>query len=593
MNWLYYGDNLEVLKGFKSDSVDLVYLDPPFKSDADYNVLFNAKDLKPDEAQMMVFKDTWTWEGEANLAYAEIQDLPNPDLVSLVNALHQALGGSPMMAYLAMMALRLHYIRNVMKPEAAVYLHCDPTASAYLKVILDAIFAPQNYLNEIIWRRTGSHNSAKRFGPIHDVIHFYRKSNKYKHRSIFRPYAKGHVAGYFKKSDKNGKYWTNSLHGAGLRHGESGKPWKGYDPTAAGRHWAVPSDLVEMLGIDSDLPQHEKLDALAAMDVIDFPAKSSGSLPTYRQYLDRSPGLPIQDIWAYQPYTRGVLYNSPEAIDEDVRWLQAQGDDERLGYPTQKPLGLLKRILEASSKKGDVVLDPFCGCGTTIEAAQILGRQWIGIDISPFAIQLIRKSRIPSLQVDKDFKIDGLPTTLDGAKMLATQDKIKKAFEIWCVSTLDGYPNEKKGADKGIDGRIKFRPEGMKGQAKYAIVSVKGGKLKPDDIRSLIAVADREKATSLGFGVFVCLEEPTQKMKAEANSVPIITVASVKYPAIQIITVEEMLHGKRPKLPMYDATATYKKAKTAPPAPVTSGLFEATEEEAITTSLDDSVEDEA
>jgi len=485
-----------------------------------------------------------------------------------------------MMAYLAMMALRLHYIRSLMKPSAVMYLHCDPTASHYLKVILDAIFGPQSYLNEIIWRRTGSHNNSGRFGPIHDVIHFYRKSDKYRHRPVFRPYAKGHVENYFKNSDENGRYWTNSIHGKGIRHGESGKPWRGYDPTSLGRHWAVPSDLVEMLGIDKELPQHEKLDALADLGVIDFPPPSRGALPTYRQHLDRSPGLPIQDIWAYQPYTRGVLFNSNQAIDEDVRWLQAQGDDERLGYPTQKPVGLLRRILQASSRKGDLVLDPFCGCGTTIEAAQHLGRRWIGIDISPFAIQLIRKVRIegkfPDLKIGEDFEIDGLPTTLDGARLLAQQDKIKKAFEIWCVSTLDGYPNEKKGADKGIDGRIKFRPGGMKGVAKYAIVSVKGGKLKPDDIRALIAVADREKATSLGFGILVCLEPPTAKMIAEANGVPMITVADLKYPAIQIITVEEMLKGKRPRLPFYDPSATYKRARTA--SYNGPGLFDVDEE---------------
>ena len=567
---LYYGDNLEVMRDHLPDeSVDLVYLDPPFKSNADYNVLFKAGGLKPDEAQMTVFKDTWTWDEAANHALSEVQDLENVQLVNLINALEDALSKTPMMAYLVMMAIRLHEIRRVMKPTAAMYLHCDPTASHYLKVILDSIFGPQNYLNEIVWRRTGSHNKANRFGPIHDIIHMYRKSDAYKHRPIFRPYSKGHVESYFKNTDSRGKYWTNSIHGKGIRNGESGKPWRGYDPTAAGRHWAVPSDLVEMLGIDPDLPQHEKLEAMAKKQVIDFPEVSSGSLPTYRQYLNRSPGLLIQDIWAYQPHTRGVLHNSPDAIDEDVRWLTAQGDDERLGYPTQKPVGLLTRIIEASTKKDDVVLDPFCGCGTTVEAAEHLGRQWIGIDISPFAIQLIRKVRIeskfPKLKYGTDFKIEGLPTTLEGAKLLAEQDKIKKAFEIWCVSTLDGYPNEKKGADKGIDGRIKFRPDGMKGKAKYAVVSVKGGKLKADDIRAFMAVVKREQKTSMGFGVFVCLYDPTPKMRADAASVPPITVksevASVKYSAIQIITVEDMLKGERPKLPFYDPTATYKKAK--------------------------------
>ena len=557
-NTLYYGDNIKIMREhISSASVDLVYLDPLFKSNLDYNILFKAGGLTPDEAQMTAFKDTWAWDDGANEAYDEVQDLSNVHLVNIVNALKEALDTSPMMAYIVMMTIRLNEIYRVLKPSGCMYLHCDPTASHYLKIILDALFGPTNYLNEIIWRRTGSHNNSKRFGPIHDVIHFYRKSPSYKHLPSFRPYTRGHVSSYFKSEDAKGKYWTNAIHGKGLRNGESGKPWKGFDPTSAGRHWAVPSDLVEMLGIDPDLPQHEKLDAMSDIGVIDFPAASSGSLPTYRQYLNRSPGLLSQDIWAYQPHTRGILHNSPEAIDEDVRWLTAQGDDERLGYPTQKPVGLLKRILLASTKKGDVVLDPFCGCGTTIEAAEEVKRKWIGIDISPFAIQLVRNARI----IGKNYDVRGLPTTIEGAKLLAQQDTIKKAFEIWCVSTLDGYPNEKKGADKGIDGRIKFRPGGTSGPSKYAVVSVKSGKLKADDIRAFKDVANREKSTSMGFGVFVCMNEPTAKMRAGANNVPLIEVAGIKYHAIQIITVDEMLHGKRPKLPFFDPSATYAKSK--------------------------------
>ena len=562
---LYYGDNIDVMRqNLATESVDLVYLDPPFNSEIDYNILFKAGGLTPDEAQMTAFKDTWAWDEGANEAFSQIQDIPEPSLVSIINALREALSTSPMMAYLVMMTIRLYEIKRIMKPTASIYLHCDPTASHYLKIVLDSIFGPANFLNEIIWRRTGSHNSAKRFGPIHDTLLFYRKTNQYKHNTIFRPYTKGHVSSYFRKEDDNGRYWSNSIHGAGLRNGESGKSWRGYDPTAAGRHWAVPSDLVEMLGIDASLKQHEKLDAMADLGVIDFPTMSSGSLPTYRQYLSRSLGLPAQDVWAYQPHTKGVLHNSSEAIDEDVRWLQAQGDDERLGYPTQKPIGLLERIILSSSSEGDVVFDPFAGCGTTIVAAEKLERQWIGIDISPFAIQLVRRSRIesafPDLRYGKDYIVDGLPTTIEGAQLLADQDSNRKAFEIWCVSVLDGYPNESRGPDRGIDGRIKFRPEGTKGAAKFAVVSVKSGKLKADDIRAFISVSSRERSSSMGFGVFVCLQEPTSKMRADASSVPMIEVAGIKYPAIQIITVGDMLKGSRPRLPFYDSSATHKRA---------------------------------
>jgi site-specific DNA-methyltransferase (adenine-specific) len=562
---LWFGDNLDVMcKNIADESVDLVYLDPPFKSSADYNVLFKAGGLKPDEAQMMAFKDTWTWDDGAQLALSQIQDLPNPRLVSLVNALHTALEESPMMAYLVMMAIRLREIHRVMKPTAALYLHCDPTASHYLKVILDAIFGPLNYLNEIVWRRTGAHNNSRRFGPIHDTIHFYRKSDLYRHRTVFQPYLAGHVNSYFKQSDGKGKYWTNSLHGAGKRDGVSGKPWRGYDPTAKDRHWAVPGELVEALGIDEDLPQHDKLDALYALGVIDCPPIGSGALPTYRQYLASSPGVPLQDIWAYQPHTKGTLYGSNQCIDESVRWLRKQGDPERLGYPTQKPLGLLTRVIGASTQPGDLVLDPFCGCGTTIEAAEHLGRNWIGIDISPFAVELVRQVRIeakfPHLRAGKTFEIRGLPTTLDGARLLAQSDKLRKAFEIWAVTVLGGYPNEKKGGDNGIDGRLPFRPEGPGGKMRYAIVSVKSGALKPDDLRALGKVAQKHKETSYGFGVLVTLEKPTDGMVKEARSEQLVTIGGLRFPPLQILTIEAILEGKRPLLPFYNPATSYLKA---------------------------------
>ncbi|MEM8578551.1 MAG: site-specific DNA-methyltransferase [Pseudomonadota bacterium] len=218
----------------------------------------------------------------------------------MLDAMVGFLGKNAMTAYLCMMGVRLTELHRVLKPTGSLYLHCDPTASHYLKVLLDAVFGARNFRNEIVWRRSGAHNHANRFGPIHDIILFFAKSDKYRHRPVFTPYLKGHVDSYFKKTDERGRYWTNSVHGAGTRNGVSGKPWRGYDPTRAGRHWAVPSELVLSLGIDPSLPQHEKLDALADAGAIDFPEQSTDkSLPTYRQYLEGSPGQLLQDIWAY------------------------------------------------------------------------------------------------------------------------------------------------------------------------------------------------------------------------------------------------------------------------------------------------------
>jgi len=279
-NRLFYGDNLHVLREHvPDDSVDLIYLDPPFNSNANYNILFRSPTGEQSNAQIEAFEDSWHWNDASEDAFDQVARSGNTRAFDLLNAMRAFLGHNDMMAYLAMMAVRLIELHRVLKPTGSLYLHCDPTASHYLKLLLDGVFGPTNYLNEIIWRRTGSHNNAKRFGPVHDVIHFYRKGDGYRHRPVFRPYTNGHVDSYFRKTDDRGRYWGNSIHGAGLRGGDSGKPWRGYDPSAAKRHWAVPSDLVTAFGIDPELPQHAKLDALADFGVIDFPDPKSGSLP--------------------------------------------------------------------------------------------------------------------------------------------------------------------------------------------------------------------------------------------------------------------------------------------------------------------------
>ena len=317
-NRLYYGDNLDILRQYVADeSVDLVYLDPPFNSNATYNVLFKERTGEESPAQIKAFTDTWEWTRESERTFEQeivLNTSAPPRVKDMMEAFRQFLGRNAMMAYLVMMTPRLVELRRVLKPTGSIYLHCDPTASHYLKLLLDSVFDPRSFRNEIIWRRTGSHNSAKRYGPIHDVLLFYAKSEEYQHRTMFTPYLKGHVDSYFKREDENGRYWTNSIHGSGTRNGESGKPWRGFDPTAWGRHWAIPSDLVLAFGINPDLSQHEKLDALYELGMIDLPNESGQTLPTYRQYLGRSPGQTLQDIWAYQPHTKGSLYESKDGI---------------------------------------------------------------------------------------------------------------------------------------------------------------------------------------------------------------------------------------------------------------------------------------
>jgi len=560
-NSLFYGDNLDVMKSkIDDESVDLIYLDPPFKSDINYNMLFTADGLHPDEAQMTAFKDTWAWDHAAQETFDHIQDVPDPNLVGLVNALHSSLSTSPMMAYLVNMAIRLVEMRKKLKPTGSLYLHCDPTASHYLKTIMDSIFGAKNFRNEIVWRRTGSHNSAKRFGPIHDVILFYTKSDTYTWNPLKRPYMKGHVEKAFVKDGNvyRTNYSGNVLSGSGRRGGESGKPWRGFDPDAKNRHWAIPSTILEEIEDDiSQMGTLEKLEYLYENGFITI--KEGDEWPRYQHEIKSGAGQRMSDMWAYQPYTEDTVFGSKDGVDADVRWMGTK-DRERLGYQTQKPLGLMRRIIRSSSNKGDVVMDPFCGCGTTIEAAEELQRKWIGVDISPFAIQLILKVRLggafPKLQQGKDFEVDGLPTTLAGAEMLSAQDK--KAFEVWAVAMLDGIPNEKKGADKGIDGHIPFRGDEKK--KKYAIVSVKSGKLKADDIRSLVAVAKRESAKSMGFGVFVSFQELTKGMKTDAAAAGSEIIHGQSYPLIQHFTIEDILKGKRARLPLYDTAAAYKKA---------------------------------
>lgn len=379
---LYHGDNLTVLRErINEASVDLIYLDPPFNSQRSYDVL--PRDRKRGKAagraSERAFKDCWAWDPVAERAFGEItapgSGYPEA-LTSLMAALRCSLGQDDMMAYLTMMATRLVEMRRVLKAGGSLYLHCDPTASHYLKLILDAIFGIRNFRSEIVWKRTFSHGSALRWGDVHDILLFYTKSERYAWNRVPQPHDATYLASKYRFHDERGRYRLVVLTAPGTRNGDSGRPWRGTDPTSAGRHWAVPRDAIDVLrreGAAIPAGLHEKLELLFSHGLIRFPIKRDGraGVPEYKRYLGDD-GQPVQDIIT------------------DIPPINSQAQ-ERLGYPTQKPVPLLSRIILASSNAGDVILDPFCGCGTTVEAAQRLHRRWIGIDITPLAIELVRE----------------------------------------------------------------------------------------------------------------------------------------------------------------------------------------------------------
>ncbi|MBY0375961.1 MAG: site-specific DNA-methyltransferase, partial [Bryobacteraceae bacterium] len=384
---LYYGDNLEVLRNkIDKESIDLCYSDPPFNSKRNYFQIYNNIG-KDDPAQAEAFVDTWTWNDQARDGFDEIRDNPNgrftPQLVSLITGLHPVLGEGSLLAYLVSMSLRITEIHRVLKKTGSFYLHCDPTASHYLKLVMDAIFVSQGgiFQNEIIWKRTGHHSPRRSFGPVHDVILFYTKAVKgYTFNIVRRPYMKGHVESrYAKQPDGRYKFTSggNVLTGAGWTKGDSGRTWRRFTEEmlrAKDRHWAVPSVYEEFMPPEyQELGVLQKLDALYDAGLVEDDGKAEW--PIMVRYLTERDGMPVNDIWAYQPYTEGTVYGTTRGVDEDVQPL-GPTDPERLGYPTQKPEGLLARIIRTSTKDGDTVLDAYCGCGTTIIAAERLNRNW-------------------------------------------------------------------------------------------------------------------------------------------------------------------------------------------------------------------------
>lgn len=466
-NVLYYGDNLDVLRRHVPDeSVDLVYLDPPFNSNADYNILF-AEHGEKAAAQVQAFTDTWEWNTDARFAYEEVVEAGG-HVADTMRAFRTMLGTSDLLAYLSMMAPRLIELHRALRPTGSLYLHCDPTASHYLKLLLDAVFGGPNFQNEIVWRYRRWTGASHRFLRMHDVLLFYTKSKDHAFNRLFTPY-----------TEKSLKRKQNY-------------------------HTRIKGEDVYVTSVD---PR----------------------------------GVGENDVW-------------------DIQLLNSQSR-ERLGYPTQKPVALLERVLEASSNPGDLVLDPFCGCGTTIDAAQALGRRWIGIDITHLSVGLIRHRLADRYGPDiaKTYRVIGEPTTTDDARVLAAEDPFQ--FQAWALGLVGARVagSERKGGDKGIDGRLYFHVGDD--QTHQIVLSVKAGHLVPNHVRDLRGVIEREKAD---IGVLLSFEEPTAGMRAEAAEAGFYDSPWGRHPRLQMLTVAQLLAGRGIDYPhVTGANVTHRRARPA------------------------------
>jgi len=530
MDWknrLYFGDNLDILRREVPDaSVDLIYLDPPFNSNATYNVLFKEKSGEESAAQITAFEDTWQWGLESEAVYKEIVTAGPRKLADLMQALLAFLGRNDMMAYLVMMAIRLVELYRVLKPTGSIYLHCDPTASHFLKLVLDAVFGSENYLNEISWRRTTTkgdyRQGAVNWPRVRDIIFYYcgSRARRPVFTQPFAPYDEDYLAGKYPHEDPDGRrygLWDLTAPGSGSR----GHPK--YKLLGVVRYWRYNKEKMLRLLEEGRVVQ-----------------PSSGAVPRYKRYLDEMPGIALGDSW------------------DDIPPINSQAQ-ERLGYPTQKPEALLERIIRASSNEGDLVLDPFCGCGTAIAVAERLKRRWTGIDITYLAINLVQRRLRDAFGKDlSPYQVIGAPTDVASAEALKEISPYQ--FEWWAVDLADARPakDRKKGADTGIDGYINFFDD-KSGKAKQVIVQVKSGYVGVNHVRDLIGVLEREKAA---IGALITLREPTKPMLTEAAAAGFYESRDFpgRYPRLQILTIEELLAGKKIQYPNH-RVVTFAKAE--------------------------------
>ncbi len=528
-NKLYFGDNLDIMRQYIPDeSVDLIYLDPPFNSQATYNVLFAEKNGTQSAAQIAAFDDTWHWDMKAEATYHDIVTNGPRKLADLIQAMRAFLGQNDIMAYLVMMAARLDEMRRVLKPTGSIYLHCDPTASHYLKLIMDAAFGPHNFRNEITWKRSSAHSDTKQgrkaYGNIADVLLYYTRTEEYTFNPQFADYDEEYLRKTYNNLDPDGRRWKSSdLTGPG--GAAKGNP--SYQFLGVTRYWRFTRQNMERLLVEGRIHQARP-----------------GAVPRMKHYLDEMQGIPLQNIWA------------------DISPISAQAA-ERLGYPTQKPEALLERIIKTSSNEGDLMFDPFSGCGTSIAVAERLNRRWIGIDITHLAITLMKHRLEDSFGPNlSPYEVIGDPKDLFSAEALAAQEDGRYQFEWWALGKVAARPaqDKRKGADTGIDGIINFFDDNS-GKAKKIVVQVKSGHVTRNQIGDLKGVMEREKAT---IGAFLTLKEPTRPMIEEGAAAGFYEpqhFPGLRYPRLQILTIEDLLAGKQVEYPRLAPEATFKRAE--------------------------------
>ena len=552
-NALYFGDNLKVLSErlpdgsyrFPTGSVDLVYLDPPFNSQRDYSLIFKETSGDRAEAQIKAFEDTWHWGEAARDAFHDVtvtgvNEGRIPDGVGrMLEALVRGIGHNDMSAYLVMMTPRLVQLHRVLKHTGTLYLHCDPTASHYLKVVLDSVFGPELFLNEVTWKRSTSHgNVGRNFGSLTDTILVYTKGPSYVWNQQYATFSEDYVAAKFTNKAADGRRWQsvtlrNPAPRPNLRYAYTASNGITYQPHPNGWIWT-----------------EERLAKADRDGRLHFPAKAGGQL-RLKMYLDESAGVRLQNLWDDIP-----------AVNSQAR--------ERLGWDTQKPLALLERIITTSSNPDDVVLDPFCGCGTALIAAQKLGRRWMGIDITHLSIAVMRARLMDSFGL-KDVPVFGLPADLESARMLAAESKDGRyEFQWWALGLIDAKPVGgvmKKGADRGIDGVITFSE---RDSIQRILVSVKSGHPSLVHVKELLGTLQTEGGA---IGILIELDEPTSEMNRAAleSGKYDSELWGGSYDRIQIMTISDLLAGKKPNVPKF--LPGYQKAERIQPAVDQQELF--------------------
>ena len=531
-NRLYFGDNLPILREQIADeSVDLIYLDPPFNSNATYNVLFQERSGEESAAQVTAFEDTWHWGLESEVAYREVVTNGPPHLAEMLQAMHGFLGQNDMMAYLAMMAPRLAELHRVLKPTGSIYLHCDQTAGHLLRLLLDTVFGAVNFKTQIVWKRTSAHSDnrqgRRQHGRIQDNILFTTKSDEWTWNPVYTPYDQDYVEEFYRhiEPETGRRYILSDMTGpGGTRRGNPE-----YEVMGVTRSWRYSQERMQELIAEGRVVQ-----------------TNPGTVPRQKRYLDEMPGIPIQDIWTDIPPV-------------------GSRSAERLNYQTQKPEALLDRIIRASSNEGDLILDPFCGCGTATAVAERLNRRWIGIDITHLAVSIMRYRLRNSFGENlQRYEVIGDPKDLASARALALESEHdgRYQFQFWALSLVEALParddrrRRQRGADQGIDGNINFFDDNS-GRAKRVIVQVKSGNVSVADIRDLRGTLERERAQ---IALFITLNPPTRPMLQEALEAGFYEPEHFpehRFPRLQILTIEELLNGAQAEFPRFAPVTSY------------------------------------